>query len=272
MADSPHPVSRLGPLIATGRTADVHAWDDGRVVKLMLPQFGEAQAREEAVAARLAAHADIGAPAFDGVVTVGDRSGLVYERIDGLPMTVALAGRPWMVRVLAARFGDLHAAVHGADAPGLPDVRELLAGAIRSADVDAGARRAALRRLEGMPAGSALLHGDMHPANVLTTADRPRIIDWIQGARGAPAADVARTLFLLRDSGVEPDRSARERLVIGVLRRAFASAYLRAYRRARPLDLSEIRAWRLPVLVARLAEGIVHERARLERLIRSELT
>lgn len=260
----------LGPILATGRTAEVHAWADGQVLKLIRPEFGAAQADEEALAARIAADSGIGAPAFGGVVRIGERTGLIYERIDGEPMVDALAARPWTVLRLAARLARLHAAMHAAQAPGLPDTHAVLREAIGSAGVEGGIREAALRRLDALPPGSALLHGDLHPANVIISGSGPRVIDWIQATRGAPAADVARTLFLLRDSGLQPSLPVRQWALITVIRRTFASAYLRAYRRARPIDGAEVRAWRLPVLVARRAEGIAHERARLDRLIAGE--
>jgi thiamine kinase-like enzyme len=36
-----------------------------------------------------------------------------------------------------------------------------------------------------------LLHRDLHPQNVILTADGPRIIDWEGAARGPAVADVA---------------------------------------------------------------------------------
>lgn len=258
-------------MLATGRTAEVYAWADGQVLKLMRREFGAAQAQAEAVAAQLAADARIGAPMFHGVVRIGDRTGLVYERIDGQPMVDALAARPWNLLRLAADFGRLHARMHGARASGLPDVRDVLRAAIGSVAIEPRIREAALRRLDALPSGPALLHGDMHPANVILSAGGPRVIDWIQAARGSPAADVARTVFLLRDAGLEPSLTARQRALVALVRRAFAAAYLRAYCRVRPIHEAQIRQCRLPVLVARLAEGIDHEQSRLHRLIVAEL-
>jgi hypothetical protein len=62
-----------------------------------------------------------------------------------------------------------------------------------------------------------------------------------------------------------------QRLVVGGIRRAFAARYLRSYRRMRRLDRLVVRAWRLPILVARLGEGIAAERLQLLRAIRGEL-
>jgi hypothetical protein len=62
-----------------------------------------------------------------------------------------------------------------------------------------------------------------------------------------------------------------QRLVVGGIRRAFAARYLRSYRRMRRLDPLVVRAWRLPIMVVRLGEGIEAERGQLLRIIRGEM-
>jgi uncharacterized protein (TIGR02172 family) len=260
-----------GPLLATGRTADVYAWTDGAVLKLMRPEFGPAQAKREAAVARMVAEAGVGAPAFRGLVAHDGRIGLVYERIDGPSMLEALTARPETAVDLAAELGRLHARIHAVEASALPGVREALSRDIGSAEVDAPVRDAAMRRLEELPDGPSLLHGDMHPGNVILSVEGARTIDWIGAARGAPAADVARTLFLLRDSGLDPSLPEEQRAAITRLRAAFAAAYLAAYLVARPIEPDEIARWRLPVLVARAAEGVAPERPALHRLIAAEM-
>ena len=51
-----------------------------------------------------------------------------------------------------------------------------------------------------MPSGAALLHGDLHPANVLMADDGPVPIDWFDATVGHPITDVVRTSLLLRSS------------------------------------------------------------------------
>jgi aminoglycoside phosphotransferase (APT) family kinase protein len=126
-------------------------------------------------------------------------------------------------------------------------------------------------RVAALAGGTAICHGDFHPGNVIMSAAGPRVIDWVDASCGPPAADVARTLFLLRDGKLPNDLPLPRRLRIRLLRRRFVGGYLAAYRRRRPLDLNEVRAWRLPILVARLDEDIAKERDHLLRLIGDEL-
>ena len=262
-----------GPLIAEGRTAQVYAWGQDRVVKVLRPGFPDRLGEAEADAAQLADAAGIGAPPFHGLVRVDGRVGLVYERRDGVSMNERLAAGPWAFGSHAQMLGGLHAAMHATAAESLPRFRDAIDAAIRGAEPSAGVPTcdAALARLDALPDGTALCHGDFHPGNVVLGAGPPTIIDWLTATSGPPAADVARTLLLLRDSALPAGLPPIRRLQIGLLRRWFVGRYLRAYRAARPLDLTEVARWRLPLLVARLDEGIEAERPRLLGLIRHEL-
>ena len=96
-----------------------------------------------------------------------------------------------------------------------------------------------------------LLEGDLFITNAV--ACRP--------PHGPPAARAIAACHgrLVRDIEAHP------RAVVVAL------VYVRHYRSLRALDQREVAAWRLPVLVARLAEGIAEERASLLALVQREL-
>jgi hypothetical protein len=50
-------------------------------------------------------------------------------------------------------------------------------------------------------------------------------------------------------------------------RRVLVSAYIRAYRRAAPLDMEHVRRWKTVRLADRLADGIPEERSNILRLL-----
>jgi aminoglycoside phosphotransferase (APT) family kinase protein len=124
-------------------------------------------------------------------------------------------------------------------------------------------RARALERLEALPDGDRLLHGDFHPANLLRTDEGCVVIDWTSGTSGDPAADVARTVLLAGGGTLPDDASALIRAIAPSLRRFLVRGYLRAYAGAAPLDRESVQRW-LPVwAAARLAEGIEEEREAL---------
>jgi aminoglycoside phosphotransferase (APT) family kinase protein len=163
--------------------------------------------------------------------------------------------------------------MHAADGTGLPRCKTAFGWMIERAGDALGsrARTAALQRLAALPDGSAVCHGDMHPGNVLLTPTGPVVIDWLTAGCGPPAADVARTLLLLRDAAIPKEIPAVERSAIQVVRRVFAARYLAEYRRFRTLDQRAVELWRLPVLAARLGEGIEAERDFILERVEREL-
>jgi aminoglycoside phosphotransferase (APT) family kinase protein len=98
--------------------------------------------------------------------------------------------------------------------------------------------------------------------------DTPVIIDWPNATRGDAAADVARTLMMFRMGELPPGSPLLLRLAARVARRLLTSAYLRSYRRRRPLDMSLVSRWGVPTAAARITEGIEEETAALLKLLK----
>ena len=264
-------LAALGRPIAVGRTAEVFALGDTQVLKLLLPAFPRSMADHEAEVARVVVEVYPGAPRLMGTANVDGRPGLIYERIDGPTMDSFVRGHVWQASRLGRTLGELHAAVHAADGTGLAPQRDALRSAIDEAapDLPPGSREAALRRLDELPGGTAMCHGDLHPGNVILAPTRAVIIDWGNARAGSSVADVARSIYLMRDTPMHEPRILSP--FVGALRRRFVAAYLDRYRELRPLDPTELRAWRLPILAARMAEGIEDERVQLRSAIELEL-
>jgi aminoglycoside phosphotransferase (APT) family kinase protein len=263
----------IGERLGIGRTAEVFAVGDEQVAKVLRPGFPDGLGAAEAAAAALVGAAVAAAPRFYGHTRVAGRYALIYERVSGQSMLDRLSSRPWLVGRLARQFAALHVAMHASDGAGLPDHTGYYRAMIERAGshLDLKARAAVLQRLAALPDGTAICHGDMHPGNVLMTTTGPVVIDWLTAGSGPPAADVARTLFLLRGAAIPTEIPAIQRVLIAQVRRWFAAGYLREYRRLGPLDEREVERWRLPILAARLGEEIEAERAPLLALIEREL-
>jgi hypothetical protein len=266
----PHRVR--GERIGIGRTAEVFAWGDREVIKVLRPGLSDRLGQHEAAIAARVTASGLAAPRLLGTERLDGRFGLVYERLIGPAMLDRLSGHPWLVDSLARQFASLHAQMHDASGSGLPDLVPSVREAIDRVTDDLGPDRrdAALRSLDAVARGSVVCHGDMHPGNVMLTPSGPIVIDWLTARSGPPEADVARTRYLLFES-VVPDAYPRiQRLLIEALRRRFARTYLRAYRRLRQVDDHQIALWRLPTLALRLSEGIEAERVRVLAAIDAE--
>lgn len=245
----------LGQPIAVGRTAEVFAWEQDKVLKLYFDWFPLGGIKYEQSTARAVVESGVPSPAVGEIVRVNERSGLVYQRLDGSTMLDNLMRAPWQVFAYARDMADLHAAMHAkAAGAALPAQRPRLVEKIISARaLPETLRDRALAALEKLPDGDRLTHGDFHPGNVMITPPGAVVIDWIDAARGNPLADVARTTILLRGvsatgQGVSP--------LLTRLALLFHGAYLRRYFALRPGGREEYRRWLPVVAAARLSENI----------------
>ncbi len=254
----------IGAKLGAGREADVYAWGDDAVVKVYRPGFPG----HHTEALVLASLSGLGiAPELVDTLTHDGRTGLVQQRLPGPDMLGVLQRQPWRLLHLARGLAEAHLAVHQVPAPKeLPDLRQVVADRIGQADLPPRLREHALRVLDNLPDGDRLCHGDYHPGNVLV-ADRLGVIDWPNATRGAPPADHARTMLLLRHADPLPGTSAVSRALMATGRAALARAYARTYRAGYPMSSPQVDRWLVVQTAARLAEGIDGERPTLIRLL-----
>ncbi|MDP9320729.1 MAG: phosphotransferase [Chloroflexota bacterium] len=174
-----------GPLLARGEDADVFAIDEARVLR----RYRRRAVPEREVAIMRYVR-DRGFPA----PRVIDVSGpdLTLERIDGPTMLTDLRRRPWRFRSHALTLARLHRDLHALPPP------DFLGGD-----------------------GAAVLHLDLHPANVMLARRGAVVIDWANAVRGDAPLDVALTAVVLAGAPVERPLSwLRDRFV-----RAFLSEF-----------------------------------------------
>ncbi len=258
--------------IAEGREAEMFAWEEGTILRLL--RDPEAQQRNEwqAAAIEAAGSSGVRVPAVYGSKTVMGRPGLIMERIEGTDLLTLIGRRPWTVFRAGRISGEAHAKLHEAKAPEtVPDLKTKLRARIQSAGVlPKQIEEFALEVLEGLPAGDALCHGDFHPGNIMMAGATPVLIDWTGAMRGDPVADVARTRLILRLGEPPPGTSAALRIMARFGRRILVSLYLRSYRRRRRLDMTAVGRWEIPVAAAGLGYGIKEETPSLISLLEEE--
>ena len=251
--------------VAEGREAEMFAWEDGSILRLMREPGAEGRNQGQAAAMEAARSRGVRVPAVLGAATVMGRPGLIMERIDGPDLLTLVGSRPWTVFRVGRICGEVHAQLHEVQAPRvIPSLKEALKRRIETTgQLPQHLAEFALEALDGLPDGDALCHGDFHPGNILLAGEEPVLIDWTNAMRGDPAADVARTRMMLRLGEPPPGTSFALRTLARVGRSLLVTLYLRSYRRARPLDMDAVKRWEVPVAAARLSEGIEEEVPRL---------
>jgi hypothetical protein len=216
----------LGEKIGEGLTADVHAWASGQVVKLFkspaLRRLGwhEAQKTDAIFAAGAPG------PAVLGAVTLEGRFGIVLSRLDGPTLLqLVLSGAMDRGQAGAILAGLCHA-VHKTPAP--PDVlslRRWMDIMLQSAggNVPNHVATGVLALIDRLSPGDELCHTDIHPGNVIMTAEGPRLVDWTGSIRGPAALDLAFSHILLREfAAAAADDPERPRAVNAAMQAEYA--------------------------------------------------
>ncbi len=249
---------RPDDLIARGNTSDVWRWSPTTVVKVLRPEIPAEWASLEADITRAVYEAGLPAPATEGVVEVEGRPGVVLERVDGASMWNQMQDTPGRLPGLIEELVDLQVRIHAAGPiDGLPDLVTRLHGKIDEAErLPEPERGEAHDLLATMPAGTALCHGDMHPANILLSARGWIVVDWFDAAIGYATADLARSSLLMRPPATPQSTNRHlDGATIDVLDRLHG-AYLSVLRSRDLLDGSGFDRWEAVLAVARMSEPV----------------
>ena len=218
-------------LIGRGRAADVYALDADRVLRRYRTPYSCAA---EADLMRYLRRVGYPVPAVLAV----DGGDLIMERLHGRDMLADLTSRPWRT----ARHGRLLAALHD-------QLHQIAAPE-------------GLRRPFGT--GDRIVHLDLHPGNVMLTADGPVVIDWTNAAAGPSGADVAMAYLIIASSDLDA-LPWWLRPAAWSLRRMFLRRFRSAVRDDPGPHLAQVASYRLKDPNVRPAEA-----ARLLRLAEVE--
>lgn len=261
-----------GLLLAQGRTADVYAWDEDRILKLFHASYPRHWIEREIENGRAVAAMGLPVPQPVDVMLCDGRTGILYERVNGDSMLQIGKARPWLLSRMARTLAELHTRIHAQDATGFGGLSESLRETIEQVDdLPPRLRAGVLKLLDRLPDGKRLCHFDFHPDQVLMTSSGPVIIDWMTACRGNPLADVARTCLLLTVGHV-PYGGRVLRALLNLSRKRLRRGYIARYLELNPdTTYQDISTWMVPVAAGRLREGIDGEKAWLLQFIEEHL-
>lgn len=263
---------KLGKRIGQGYTAEVFEWGSDKIIKVFRPHTGDLMEYEWRIS-RQVAGLGLPVPAVYGIEEAEGKRGIVYERVAGPTLTQVIAAKPWRITQAAGQLAALHAEMHRREAPGLPKQKEVLERRIRETSLLSEETKArVIERLNRLPGEVRLCHGDLHPENMMMTAQGPVIIDWMTAMSGHPDGDAARTRLVLDYASLPPGMPKPVKLLFTALRRQLCRTYLKEYIRLTGSTMESIEAWLLPLAAARLVESITEEeRGKLLKLVNRQL-
>ena len=111
--------------VAEGREAEMFAWEEGTILRLLRNTDGQRQNEMQAAAIEAAAGSGVRVPAVLSATTVMGRPGLVMERIDGTDYLTLMGRQPWLVFSVGSLSGRVHAKLHEAVASDAESAKKL---------------------------------------------------------------------------------------------------------------------------------------------------
>ncbi len=236
-------------ILGEGRLARVYRLDECRLLKVFKHQN---VAEYEFKQTSAVWNAGVCSQKPHSMTCVEGREAIIYDYLEGkLLMDVVRDDMSHVLRHIR-HMAECHAAILKGVCVELPSYRDGLQYAITHAPgITDGQRACLLQGLKAMPDGDHVLHGDLHPMNILVCSDGLHAIDWMTGSRGDPAADIARTWFMVRYSAAEGKGSS---FLTDIAQPVLAKAYMDRVCALTGTDKQKVMKWVPFVAAARLAE------------------
>ncbi len=194
------------------------------------------------------------APDVLDVVVVDGRPAIVFEFVDGPSMWQLMSADPASIPTLVRDFVAMQRRIHRLGVPDVfPGLVDRMGAKIGEVDVVSQADRdTAIDMVERLPRGAALLHGDLHPGNVLMASGGMTVIDWFDASVGHPVADVMRSALLVGAEGLTDRRHVpgATDAQLSVLH----DAYVAELADLIDVERDRLSAWRAVTALGRIAE------------------
>lgn len=257
------------------RSSQIYSWSGNTLLKLFHEDIAPDLIRNEEINTTEAFEKGITKVKCYGQTTVGGRTGLILEKVDGKTLIALAIANPAMAHRIPGLMSELQIQMHQIHTDKIRSYRQLVLDTLNSEPLSfltEQEKAAAVSRISGMPDGDSILHLDYHPDNIMSDGKTATIIDWMTAARGDPAADVAATLYLLNEGEMIPGLNRVLALVLEQVRRHLCRKYYSAYKQKTGLTDAQVAPWRLPFLIVRLGVwNIKSEVDLLQQKIRAEL-
>jgi aminoglycoside phosphotransferase (APT) family kinase protein len=241
------------PVLGEGRLSMVYKLDGGKMLKVfrypdICPwEFKQSMAAWQAGVSRQQPHETL---------TVDGKDAIIYDYLEGRVLVDAMKENVPAALRYFRMMADCHARILGGTSAGLRRLKDSLGHAIAHAPHISDAQRALLTKgLESMPDGDHVLHGDLHPMNIIINGNELEAIDWMTACRGDPAADICRTWLILRFPERRDKPGLPDELLRIAISRLASQTYLRRAMKVTGVKRAAVMRWLPYVAAGRLCEN-----------------
>lgn len=182
--------------IGEGNTADIYTIDNDKVVKLF--KFGYSQ---NAVQQEYQNHSMVNSvmnnvPKIYEYIEENERFGYIMENVQGKSLaSLMMDGQTFELAM------DMFTRIHKEWLINTSDTAILYTEWMKNTLNKNTVTSDLLKRINNLPQGNTLCHGDFHPYNIIVTPDnQPIVIDFANVCRGPKEYDIARTYVLLKEA------------------------------------------------------------------------
>ena len=184
------------------RTEKVILKDKGTLLKVFGPSYKVSAILNEAMNEARAAETGLPVPKVLEVLKLREHWCIRREFVAGKTLADAMAADKRHLDRLLAQFVAIQAEIFKKTSARMGNLSDKLDRQISASPLPRETRYDLHVRLQGLPRGTALCHGDFNPSNVIITPKGDwRVIDWAHVRLGDPLADVARSCLLFWLSG-----------------------------------------------------------------------
>lgn len=168
--------------LGRGNTAEVFEYGNEKVCKLFFEGYPDEYAALEFQNAREMYKNKIRISKPFQMITIGNRKGIIYERIEGRTLLNIMMENETNLDMLLNTFVNLQLNILSHHTKNVLSYKEYLIAILKSKKIN---NQVILNTINVLPDDDCLLHGDLHPNNILVMSDgTPVIIDFMNVCRG----------------------------------------------------------------------------------------
>jgi uncharacterized protein (TIGR02172 family) len=185
--------------IGAGRTAEVYDYKDNKVLKLFYPAFSVNIIEEEYLIAKKISNTTNLVPKVFDIVHIRNRTGIVYEKIEGKMLSDYLSGNIINTRKIIRKFAQTQKRISNINVENIQNHTDKLKLRITSSRLLSDSEKETVLKYLRVINNNEICHGDYHPENVFVDQNHDfKVIDWANMFVSNKYLDIARTYYLIK--------------------------------------------------------------------------